>query len=113
MTITSLLIAGAAAFLFSLGGSTPRVTPANVRRSAGVVGLVGFVVAPPRRIRQNVSFVLRDRSGTASVHVLYPGAAPVSLRTAEEINVSGVYRDGLFLADADTLIANCGPQEHC
>jgi hypothetical protein len=47
------------------------------------------------------------------VEVLYPGAAPVSLRVADEVNVTGVYRDGEFLARADTLIANCGTEQHC
>jgi cytochrome c-type biogenesis protein CcmE len=113
VTVATLLIVGAAAFFLSLRRSTPHLTPANVRRSTGVVGLAGFVVAPPRRSRGSLSLVLTDRRRTARVHVLYPSAAPASLRVAEQITVIGVYRDGLFLADADTLIANCGAQEHC
>jgi hypothetical protein len=114
VTVATLLIVGAAAFFLSLRRSTPHLTPANVRRSTGVVGLAGFVVAPPRRSRGSLSLVLTDRRRTARVHVLYPSAAaPASLRVAEQITVIGVYRNGLFLADADTLIANCGAQEHC
>jgi hypothetical protein len=114
VTVATLLIVGAAAFFLSLRRSTPHLTPANVRRSTGVVGLAGFVVAPPQRSRGSLSLVLTDRRRTARVHVLYPSAAaPASLRVAEQITVIGVYRDGLFLADADTLIANCGAQEHC
>jgi hypothetical protein len=114
VTVATLLIVGAAAFFLSLRRSTPHLTPANVRRSTGVVGLAGFVVAPPRRSLGSLSLVLTDRRRTARVHVLYPSAAaPASLRVAEQITVIGVYRDGLFLADADTLIANCGAQEHC
>jgi cytochrome c-type biogenesis protein CcmE len=113
ITVAALLIVGATALFLSLGHSTPRLTPANVRRSTGVVGLVGSVVGQPQRIRRTFSFVLTDRAHTARVHVLYPGAPPVSLRVGEQVNVTGVYRDGVFLADADTLIVNCGRQQHC
>jgi cytochrome c-type biogenesis protein CcmE len=112
-TVSALLIVGAAAISLSLGRSTPRLTPANVRRSSGVVALVGVVVAPPQRIRRTLSFVLSDRKRTARVRVLYSGAVPNSLRVAEQINITGVYRNGRFLADADSLTVNCGPQEHC
>jgi hypothetical protein len=114
VTVATLLIVGAAALFLGLRRSSPRLTPANVRRSTGVVGLAGFVAAPPRRSRRSLSFVLTDRGRTARVQVLYPSdAAPASLRVAEQITVTGVYRDGRFLAEADTLIANCGTQEHC
>ena len=113
ITLAALLIVGATALSLSLGHSTPRLTPANVHGSTGMVGLVGSVVAPPQQIRRTFSFVLTDRGRTARVHVLYPGAPPVSLRVGEQVNVTGVYRDGVFLADADTLIVNCGRREHC
>jgi cytochrome c-type biogenesis protein CcmE len=111
--IATLLVVGASVAFFSLGQSRPRLTPENVRQSTGVVGLAGFVVEPPRTTGRTLRFILTDRNRTARVQVLYPGAAPVSLHVADEVNVTGVYRDGEFLARADTLIANCGTEQHC
>jgi cytochrome c-type biogenesis protein CcmE len=113
LSVAIFLVVGTAAIFLSLGRSAPRLTPANLRRSTGVVGLAGFVVAPPQETGPTLSFVLTDRSRKARVHVVYPGAAPVSLRVGRQVNVRGVYRDGLFVAEADTLIVSCGTHEHC
>jgi hypothetical protein len=113
LTVSSLLIVGAAALFLGSRSSTPRLTPANIGRPQGTVGLVGYILRPPREIRGTLSFILTDRNRAGRVHVLYQSASPVSLRMAEEVNITGRYRNGLFLADEDSLIVNCGTQQHC
>jgi cytochrome c-type biogenesis protein CcmE len=54
-----------------------------------------------------LSFRVRDRRGTASVPVQYTGAVPDPFREGREVIVKGEMRDGLFVAEKDSLVTKC------
>jgi cytochrome c-type biogenesis protein CcmE len=50
---------------------------------------------------------VRDRAGTASVPVRYTGTVPDPFREGREVIVTGKMRDGLFVAEQDSLVTKC------
>lgn len=52
-------------------------------------------------------FRIRDRGGTESVPVEYTGAVPDPFREGREVIVTGVLRDGVFVAERDSLVTKC------
>jgi cytochrome c-type biogenesis protein CcmE len=69
---------------------TGKVTHGSVRRSGDVL-----------------LFRVRDRTGTASVPVRYTGTVPDPFREGREVIVTGKMRDGLFVAEQDSLVTKC------
>jgi cytochrome c-type biogenesis protein CcmE len=69
---------------------TGKVTRGSVRRSDDVL-----------------LFRVRDRGGTASVPVRYTGTVPDPFREGREVIVTGKMRDGLFVAEQDSLVTKC------
>ena len=60
-----------------------------------------------RRGEEVLSFRVRDRRGTASVPVRYTGAVPDPFREGREVIVKGEMRDGVFVAEKDSLVTKC------
>jgi cytochrome c-type biogenesis protein CcmE len=54
-----------------------------------------------------LKFRLRDRKGNAAVPVRYTGAVPDPFREGREVIVKGKVRDGVFIAEEDSLVTKC------
>jgi cytochrome c-type biogenesis protein CcmE len=54
-----------------------------------------------------LTFDLRDRKGSAAVPVRYTGAVPDPFREGREVIVKGKVRDGVFVAEEDSLVTKC------
>jgi len=60
-----------------------------------------------RRDDEVLRFRIRDRNGSASVPIHYTGAIPDPFREGREVIVKGTMRDGLFVAEEDSLVTKC------
>ena len=93
------------------GGGTPQLRPSQLDGREGRVSLVGRVVGPVRgreRARTDgMRFTLRDVEGTKTVRVVYKGSVPDLFHTGRDIVVDGRLREGVFVAEADTLVTKC------
>jgi cytochrome c-type biogenesis protein CcmE len=70
--------------------------------------LTGKVAAGSvRRSRDVLQFDIRDRKGTASVPVRYTGAVPDPFREGREVIVTGSLKNGVFVAEKDSLVTKC------
>jgi cytochrome c-type biogenesis protein CcmE len=70
--------------------------------------LTGKVVkGSVRRGDELLSFRVRDRRGRASVPVRYRGAVPDPFREGREVIVTGALKDGVFVAQKDSLVTKC------
>ena len=54
-----------------------------------------------------LSFRVRDRGGRASVPVRYRGTVPDPFREGREVIVKGQLREGVFVAEKDSLVTKC------
>ena len=54
-----------------------------------------------------LQFVLRDDSSAATVPVDYRGSVPDAFKTTRHVIVSGQMRNGVFVAEPDTLLTKC------
>jgi cytochrome c-type biogenesis protein CcmE len=54
-----------------------------------------------------LQFVLRDDSSAATVPVAYRGSVPDAFKTTRHVIVSGQLRNGVFVAEPDTLLTKC------
>jgi cytochrome c-type biogenesis protein CcmE len=52
-------------------------------------------------------FRVRDRAGQASVPVRYRGTVPDPFREGREVIVKGRLREGVFVAEKDSLVTKC------
>jgi cytochrome c-type biogenesis protein CcmE len=70
--------------------------------------LTGRVVdGSVRRNDEVLMFRIRDRTGTAAVPVRYTGAVPDPFREGREVIVTGSMKQGLFVAEKDSLVTKC------
>jgi cytochrome c-type biogenesis protein CcmE len=70
--------------------------------------LTGKVAAASvQRSREVLRFDVRDRKGTASVPVRYTGAVPDPFREGREVIVTGSLKNGVFVAEKDSLVTKC------
>ncbi|MDQ5820145.1 MAG: cytochrome c maturation protein CcmE [Actinomycetota bacterium] len=91
------------------GGGTPSLQPGQLKGRTGQVTLGGVVVANSGDARSSAGmrFTLRDRTGAATVPVVYRGAVPDMFRRGREVAVQGALRNGVFVAKRDTLVTKC------
>ena len=91
------------------GGGTPSLQPGQLKGRTGQVTLGGVVLAHSgdSRSAAGMRFTLRDRTGTATVPVVYRGAVPDMFRRGREVAVQGTLRNGVFVAKRDTLVTKC------
>jgi cytochrome c-type biogenesis protein CcmE len=54
-----------------------------------------------------LKFSVRDRTGSAAVPVRYTGAVPDPFREGREVIVKGKVRNGVFIAQEDSLVTKC------
>ena len=91
------------------GGSTPSLRPSQLADHSGKVSLAGLVLAPVRgdEYGSGLHFRLRDISGTATVPVVYKGSVPDLFRPGRDVSVRGTLRNGVFVAEPDSLVTKC------
>jgi cytochrome c-type biogenesis protein CcmE len=92
------------------GGGTPQVKPSQLAGRTGTVSLVGVVLKPvsgDAYRAQGLHFRIRDRTGTASVPVVFHGSVPDLFRPGREVVLSGKMplRNGAFMATG--LVTKC------
>jgi cytochrome c-type biogenesis protein CcmE len=91
------------------GGGTPSLQPGQLKGRTGHVTLGGVVVrqAGDARSASGLHFTLKDRKGSTVVPVVYHGTVPDMFRTGREVAVQGTLRNGVFVAQRDTLVTKC------
>jgi cytochrome c-type biogenesis protein CcmE len=93
------------------GGGTPFVEPSGLAGKEGKVTLVG-VVQPGYKgdsYGQGLRFRLKDRKDPSSrtVTVLYTGSLSDQFRGGREVSVKGELRNGIFVAEKNSLVTKC------
>ena len=91
------------------GGGTPAIQPSELDGRTEKVSLGGVVVsergdshaAPGKRI------VLRDVDGAERVTVIYRGTIPDQFKVGRELMVKGALRNGVFVAERDSMVTKC------
>jgi cytochrome c-type biogenesis protein CcmE len=106
------LVLASALIYTSFTASTEARTPSQMlagAESGRSYELTGKVVeGSVTRVRgTGLSFRIRDRAGTASVPVSYSGVVPDPFREGREVIVTGQMRDGVFVAERDSLVTKC------
>jgi cytochrome c-type biogenesis protein CcmE len=91
------------------GGGTPSLQPGQLKGRTGHVTLGGVVVRQNGDARSSagLQFTLKDRKGSTVVPVIYHGAVPDMFREGREVAVQGTLRNGVFVAQRDTLVTKC------
>jgi cytochrome c-type biogenesis protein CcmE len=91
------------------GGSTPSLRPSQLAAHSGTVSLAGLVLAPISGDSEadGMRFRLRDIGGTATVPVVYKGSVPDLFRPGRDVSVRGTLRNGVFIAERDSLVTKC------
>ncbi len=94
------------------GNGVAQVTPSTVADHTGNVTLVGKVVGRPQGdqfARAGLRFRVKDiGTGTAArVPVVYHGDVPDLFKTGRDIVVDGKLRNGVFVAQRNSLITKC------
>ena len=92
------------------GGGTPSVAPSELAGKTGVVSLAGKVVSSSGdSYGDGLRFRLRDVKGdaTKTVTVLYTGSVSDQFRVGRDVSVKGELRNGVFVAQRDSLVTKC------
>ena len=91
------------------GGGTPSLQPGQLKGRTGHVTLGGVVVRQTGDARSSAGlrFTLKDRKGSTVVPVVYHGTVPDMFREGREVAVQGTLRNGVFVAQRDTLVTKC------
>src|ERR1044071_810862 len=107
--------AGLAVSLFYVsiaGGRTPQLAPSDLAGHKGKVSLVGKVVGPvhgqgysSRGVRVAVTDIGAKSGG--AIPVVYHGSVPDLFKVGRHIVVDGRYRNGVFVAQKDSLVTKC------
>jgi cytochrome c-type biogenesis protein CcmE len=88
---------------------TPVLQPSQLAGTKGVVSLTGKVTGTPTGNAHDTAlrFRLSDRTGTASVPVVYHGTVPDLFKSGREVVVDGRFVNGVFVAKSNTLVTKC------
>ena len=110
--VVALSVAAALAIFLlyvSVAGGTPSIQPSQLNGRTGEVALVGKVSGSPAGDAQadGLRFRMRDVSGAASVPVIYRGSVPDMFKVGREVRVEGRLRNGIFVANKDSLRTKC------
>jgi cytochrome c-type biogenesis protein CcmE len=94
------------------GGRTPQLSPSQLAGHPGKVSLVGKVVGPVQGegySTRGLRFAVTDIGGSkaADVPVVYHGSVPDLFKVGRHIVVDGRYRNGVFVAQHDSLVTKC------
>ena len=92
------------------GGGTPSLRPSQLAGHDGRVSLAGRVVGPVTGDAHGggLHFRLRDvKGGAPTVRVVYTGTVPDLFRVGRDVAVNGEVRNGVFVAERDSLVTKC------
>jgi cytochrome c-type biogenesis protein CcmE len=92
------------------GGTRPALKPSQLTAQAGKVELSGVVLGPvtgDSYSQRGLHFRLRDRTGTATVPVVYAGSKPDLFRVGREVYLNGQLRNGVFVGERNSLVTRC------
>ena len=94
------------------GGRTPQLSPSQLAGHPGKVSLVGKVVGPVHGqgySNRGLRFDVTDIGGSkaANVPVVYHGSVPDLFKVGRHVVVDGRYRNGVFVAQRDSLVTKC------
>jgi cytochrome c-type biogenesis protein CcmE len=91
------------------GGSTPSLRPSQLAGHSGTVSLAGVVLAPVHgdAYGNGLRFRLRDIGGAQTVPVVYMGSVPDLFKAGRDVSVRGQMRNGVFVAERDSLVTKC------
>jgi cytochrome c-type biogenesis protein CcmE len=93
------------------GGGTPSVSPSELRGQTGTISLVGRVQPGYKgdSYAGGLRFRLRDIKGGSArtVTVVYTGSVSDQFRAGREVSVKGELRNGIFVANKDSLVTKC------
>ena len=91
------------------GGTSPSLKPSQLTAASGKVELSGIVVGPVTGDPHagGLRFRLRDRSGPASVPVVYTGSKPDLFNPGREVYLHGRLRNGVFVGEPNSLVTRC------
>jgi cytochrome c-type biogenesis protein CcmE len=111
VALTVAVLLGGALVYTSFDAATEAREPSELLGNAKAgrsYQLTGKVAAGSvRRSRDVLRFDVRDRTGTASVPVRYTGAVPDPFREGREVIVTGSLKEGVFVAEKDSLVTKC------
>jgi len=112
--VVALSVAAALAIFLvysALAGGTEQLTPGELAGQSDKVVLAGMVVGTPAGDPHGdgLRFTLTDPQGegNARLPVVYRGSVPDLFRSGRDISVTGTLRDGVFVAEPDTLVTKC------
>lgn len=110
-SIAMVVVLAGALMWTSFSAATEASTPSQVRAGADPgrsYELTGKVVdGSVRQGPDDIRFAVRDRTGTASVPVVYSGVVPDPFREGREVIIEGSMRGGTFVAERDSLVTKC------
>ena len=93
------------------GAGTPQIQPSDLARHTDEVLLVGKVVSESGDAHSSAGkrFMLRNVKGhqRARANVVYHGTVPDLFAVGREVVVTGKLRNGVFLANTDSLSTKC------
>jgi cytochrome c-type biogenesis protein CcmE len=111
IALSVAVLLGGALVYTSFNAATEAKQPSELIASANTgksYELTGKVVAGSvDRTGDVLRFAVRDRTGSASVPVRYTGAVPDPFREGREVIVTGNLKNGLFMAERDSLVTKC------
>jgi cytochrome c-type biogenesis protein CcmE len=111
VALTAAVVLAGALVWTSFGSATEASTPSQALRTAPgrSIEITGKVV--PGSITHEggrlLRFRVRDRTGSASVPVVYQGVVPDPFRDGREVIVTGRMQGGTFVGQRDTLVTKC------
>jgi cytochrome c-type biogenesis protein CcmE len=92
------------------GGTLRAVKPSQLDGTGAKVELTGVVLGPitgDPYAPGGLHFRLRDRSGKATVPVVYTGTRPDLFRTGREVYLHGRLQKGVFVGERNSLVTRC------
>lgn len=111
IALSVAVLLGGALIYTTFGAATEAKTPSELLGQAKPgksYELTGKVVnGSVHRGGDLLRFDVRDRGGTASVPVRYNGAVPDPFREGREVIVTGSLKNGIFVAERDSLVTKC------
>jgi cytochrome c-type biogenesis protein CcmE len=107
VALAAAVLLATALIYTSFSASTEAAKPSEIEPGKSYE-LTGKVVhGSIQRSEDELRFRIRDRDGTESVPVTYAGVVPDPFREGREVIVSGELKQGVFVAERDSLVTKC------
>jgi cytochrome c-type biogenesis protein CcmE len=107
VALAAAVLLATALIYTSFSASTEAAKPSEIEPGKSYE-LTGKVVnGSIQKSGDDLRFRIRDRDGTESVPVTYAGVVPDPFREGREVIVSGELKQGVFVAERDSLVTKC------